>query len=136
MESKFKKYELPEEPKTYEEAVKILKNIPSDAIFQEAERKSKLKIGVITGAAALFGAISGLSASDPLLGFSAFGFAAMFNAPFLGLLADIKKRKNSFESGDYFRYNNPDKIMSDAKEYIKIYKHYLENREKKEGKQL
>lgn len=134
MEKKFKNYEIPDEPKTYEEAVKILKESHNDEMHKDAYKGIYLRSGVTVGIGAAASIICGLVNHDFSLAPYIMSTALTAGGAFLLPILDLKGMKKNAEKGEVFKQHTEEEVINEAKKYIEIYKDYVKS--KTEGKQI
>ena len=96
-------YKIPDEPKTYEEALKTLKESPYDVLHQKAYKSIKLRAVIIAGLGVAVCVVYGLATSDfrstPYFIFATAVMSGIFLLPIL----DLKSNKKKIESGKGIR---------------------------------
>lgn len=132
MEKKFKDYKIPEEPQTYEEAVKIFRESQNDEMHKDARKGIYLRSGLTVGIGAAASLVYGFVNHDFSLAPYIMSAALTLGGGFLLPILDLKKIQKNAEVGKFSSDYSEEDIINEAKEYIKVYKQYME--EKIEGK--
>ena len=131
MNEKFKEYNIPEDPKTYEEAVKIIKGMPHDEMNKEARNDLRLRAGLVIAFGTALSIVGGIGTELPAVTGAMLFNTAILSSPFWSALLKLKASDRKIESGKYFKTHSQEQIIKYAKIYLEKYREWAAKRSPK-----
>ena len=113
-------------PENFQEARKIIENAVDDDLQTKRMKNAKLRSMFIFGAGIAAAIGAGVITQDPTIGALSVPSSVIITAPFTLKYFLMKYTKDRIKNGDYFRENDPDKIMDAARDYVDEYNKYEE----------
>ncbi len=122
------------EPKTYEEAVHVLKQSTKDNLTKDAMKSVCLRSGIVTAIGAAVALICGIKGAH-IYTVEAISGLTLFVGGVMSLPAvAIMRQNHEINSGKVFEKMNEEETIKNAKHYVNTYREYIA--QKKGGKKL
>ena len=126
-----KKFYEPQMPKTYEEAVEVIKNVQKDEWHHDIRKAIGLRWGLVTGVGLVAAAILGLQYNDFELSAITAGAATIMSNFFLVPLLGVRLNEGKVNINIRNKSISEKEVIRIAKDYVSKYRKYISEKEMK-----